>query len=135
MNITAFHQACHNNSIEIAALFLERGIDVNLTAGDLCRTPLHYAATNPNPSLAFFEFLINKGADPKLLSRRSMSKRKPSTNVLGYLFQNGTWNEPKRHVIDFLLDHGADVNLDNKDNLLAALCKYNLPPPQYRFQN
>jgi len=119
----------------MASLFLERGIDVNLTAGDLCRTPLHYAATNPKPALEFFEFLINKGADPKLLSRRSMSKRKPSTNVLGYLFQNGTWNEPKRHVIDFLLDHGADVNLDNKDNLLAALCKYNLPPPQYRFQN
>jgi len=118
--MSAFHQACHNNSIEMVSLFLAKGIDINLR-GSKKRTPLHYAASNPNPSLKFFEFMLNKGADPNLLADKGKSGR----TVLATFFHtgSGTWrdSESKRIIFEFLLDHGADVHSDPDSNLLAGL--------------
>jgi len=120
--ITAFHQACHNNSIEMVSLFLAKGIDINLR-GDKNKIALHYAASNPNPSLPFFEFMLNKGADPNLLSDKS---KKGGRTVLAAFLHPGTWRgfESKRMIFEFLLDHGADVRLELQCNLLAGLFKY-----------
>ena len=130
--ITAFHQACHNNSIEMVSLFLAKGIDINMR-GLKNKTPLHYAASNPNPSLKFFEFMLSKGADPNLLA----DKGKFGRTVLASFFNtdSGTWRDSKRVIFEFLLDHGADVHSDPEFNLLAGLFQYNITCPIILFTN
>jgi len=91
------------------------------------KTPLHYAASNPNPSLKFFEFMLSKGADPNLLA----DKGKFGRTVLASFFNtdSGTWRDSKRVIFEFLLDHGADVHSDEDSNLLAGLFTYVSPLP------
>jgi len=117
---TPFHQACFKNSIAMVSLFLAKGIDINLR-GSKNKSPLHYAASNPNPSLKFFEFMLNKGADPNLLADKAKAGRNKSKlrstpedkngrTVLASLLRSGpTLLESKSEVYQFLLDHGAEL--------------------------
>ncbi len=109
----------------MVSLFLAKGIDINLR-GDKNKTALHYAASNPNPSLKFFEFMLNKGADPNLLADKG---KKGGRTVLAAFVHSGTWkgSESKRVIFEFLLDHGVDVHLESQCNLLAGLFKYRHP--------
>ena len=130
---TPFHQACFKNSIAMVSLFLAKGIDINLR-GSKNKSPLHYAASNPNPSLKFFEFMLSKGADPNLLSEKVGNAGK---TVLAAFYQSKTWrdSEAKRVIFEFLLDHGADVHLEPEFNLLAGLFQYNITCPIILFTN
>lgn len=51
--LTALHMAAASDGIEVAAMLLSRGADVNATDLQLM-TPLHYAAIFGNPNVCKF---------------------------------------------------------------------------------
>ena len=70
-NLTPLHYAVDSNSVDIAEILIEKGVDINAktdrqeflwmkNGGE--RTPLHYAARKNN-STKMIELLISKGAD------------------------------------------------------------------------
>jgi ankyrin repeat protein len=58
------HRCAAKSNIEVAAVCLEFGADINATDADACSTPLGWAAREGK--LEMVEWLLRKGADPNL---------------------------------------------------------------------
>ena len=117
--LTALVLAAREGDVECAKLLLESGADVNQTT-EYGWTPLLTATNNRHYKLA--EYLIEHGAD---VNRANKGKWTPlylatdNRNIEG-----GDFPVPKPDIdhleyIKFLLDHGANPNLQAKDNTLT----------------
>lgn len=115
---TPFHQACLLNSIEMAQLFLAKGMEVINLPTHKKRSPLHYAVTADHPLLKFIEFLIQKGADINMIS-----DMKGKRTILYSLADCSSWTAPKFEILKYLLENGADPCLIPQDNLLVPLLR------------
>ena len=115
---TAFHEACTLNSIDMAKLFLAKGVDPNLP-GRFDRTPLHFAASGAGADLLFFEFMMKNGANVNLLSAPRGAKK--GRTVLWELFDASSWHGGRLELLKYLIVHGADLTLDPEHNLFTIL--------------
>jgi ankyrin repeat protein len=64
LGATLLHRCAAKGNIEVAAVCLEFGADINATDADICSTPLGWAAREGK--LEMLDWLLNKGADPNL---------------------------------------------------------------------
>ncbi len=64
LGITPLHRFAEHGNIDHAAVFLDRGADINAIDDEFCSTPLGYAAKYGQTRMA--EFLLQGGADPDL---------------------------------------------------------------------
>ena len=104
---TALHWAAYRDDLEIAALLIEAGADVDATTrvGDL--SPIVMAAKNGNA--AMIELLLEAGTDPTYADANG-------TTTLMYAAAAG-----KPEAVRVSLDHGADVNAKDTTNEQTAL--------------
>lgn len=130
---TALHFAAYSGHDEVVAIFLEEGLDINITDRSGV-TPLHMAAWGKRVST--IAFLLEKGADPML---RTSSGRTPlnsvgmsvesqenylptvkllveagiTVDVIGPLRRTALFDAcyaDNRETVEFLLEKGADPN-------------------------
>ncbi|HKB47648.1 MAG TPA: ankyrin repeat domain-containing protein, partial [Ktedonobacterales bacterium] len=99
--------AASANDLEMARLFVEKGVDVNAASkrGD---TALHFAAGASN--LAMVKLLLAKGADVNAASAESVQVRKGplGLNHLTALMYAAPYGSPE--LVRTLIDAGAQVN-------------------------
>jgi hypothetical protein len=105
--IPPLHQAVESGKVEVAALLLERGADVNQPDNGVSATPLHYAAAKEDPALV--ALLLKRGADVDTLTDEGLSP-------LGM----AVLSHDNPAVAQALIDAGADVNAvdEQGDSLL-----------------
>jgi ankyrin repeat protein len=99
--------AASANDLEMAQLFVEKGVDVNAATGK-GDTPLHYAAGAGN--LAMVRLLLAKGADVNAATNASIQVRKGpiGLNHLTPLLYAAPYGTPE--LMKTLIDAGAKVN-------------------------
>ena len=106
-DFTPLLAAASANDLEMARLFIEKGVDVNAATsrGD---TPLQYAAGAGN--LAMVKLLLAKGADVNAATSGSLQVRKGpiALNHLSPLMYAAPYGTPE--LIKTLVDAGAKVN-------------------------
>ncbi|ELR16094.1 Fbox domain containing protein [Acanthamoeba castellanii str. Neff] len=102
------HLAASNRSEALVSLFIELGLDINLTdaAG---RIPLHFAARAVPKNAGFIEFLLARGADAKAVDEEGQG-------VLHYAITNECSAELVA-MCKRLIDAGADAH--SKDPVLG----------------
>jgi ankyrin repeat protein len=61
LGITPLHQFARTGNVERAAIFVDRGADLNARDEDICSTPLGWAAKFGQTAMA--EFLLERGAE------------------------------------------------------------------------
>lgn len=93
----ALHRALAGRHVDVVALLVARGADVNVT-NRLLGTPLHVAAGTGNEAMVLL--LLDRGAG--LTVARSSD---------GYAPLHVAAEAGRTQVVRLLLDHGADVNL------------------------
>ncbi len=131
---TLLHIAAEEGQIEIAELFIEKGLDVN-ALGAVDKTPLHSAVAYNQ--LKMVKFLIHKKADVNAktfykdtplqyaVSRGNLLEMLPVLIAAGAKVNDNKdfqeWSplhwaiyENRGHMMQCLLDHGADPNLTDK---------------------
>lgn len=64
LGITPLHEFARTGEVENAAIFLDRGADINARDEDICSTPLGWAAKFGK--ILMVEFLLRRGARPQL---------------------------------------------------------------------
>lgn len=64
LGITRLHEFARKGEVEMAALFLDHGADLNARDEDICSTPLAWAAKFGQTRMV--EFLLQRGAKPNL---------------------------------------------------------------------
>ena len=105
------------NTIEIANILFESGIDVNFIDKDGFSS-LHHATIMGDSEI--MSFLVKKGADVNCKSRSGY------TPLLWGLCANILERDIQKHLdaLEFLIKHGADINAttnDGKSSLIVAL--------------
>ena len=107
---TPLHWATLRDNIEIAALLISNGADVNVKGGLLGLTPLHTATTDDKIGIA--AYLISRGADVN-------AKDKLGQTPLHWAASMG-----RTDIAVLLISKGADVNArDNKDQTPLSLAE------------
>jgi len=117
--LTALVLAAREGDLESSKLLLEAGADVNQTT-EYGWTPLLTATNNRHYKLA--EFLIEHGADVNKTNKGKWTPLYLATDNRN--IEGGDFPVPKPDIdhlefIKFLLDHGANPNLQIKDNTLT----------------
>ncbi|MCL4785374.1 MAG: ankyrin repeat domain-containing protein [Verrucomicrobia bacterium] len=107
-SFAALHSAVNSGNIEIAALLLEKGADVNATAFGK-DTPLHVALGRTNSNLAMVQLLVNNGADVNAV-------REGGGTALMQAVIGGNLE-----AVDLLLSKGADVNAKEMEGFTALM--------------
>lgn len=140
-NRTALMIATYNQDVEAAKLLIDAGADVNIQ-DDMKNTPFLYAGAEGY--LDILKLTIQAGADPTIVNRYGGTALIPASehgyihvieelltttnidvnhvNNLGWtalmeaiVLNNG--NPTQQTAIQMLIDHGADVNIPDKNNM------------------
>jgi len=140
-NRTALMIATYNQDVEAAKLLIDAGADVNIQ-DDMQNTPFLYAGAEGY--LDLLKLTIQAGADPTIVNRYGGTALIPASehghmevieelltttnidvnhvNHLGWtalmeaiILNNG--NPTQQTVIQMLIDHGADVNIPDQNNV------------------
>lgn len=140
-NRTALMMATYNQDVEAAKLLIDAGADVNIQ-DDMKNTPFLYAGAEGY--LDILKLTIQAGADPTIVNRYGGTALIPATehgyidvieelltttnidvnhvNHLGWtalmeaiVLNDG--NPTQQTAIQLLIDHGADVNISDKNNV------------------
>lgn len=138
---TALMIATHNNDVATAKVLIDAGADVNLQ-DDIQDSPFLYAGAEGY--LDILKLTIDAGADPKITNRYGGTALIPASehgyvevveelltrtdidvnhvNNLGWtalmeavILNDG--GEKQQQTIQLLIDHGADVNIADRDNV------------------
>lgn len=138
---TALMIATYNQDVEAVKLLIDAGANVNIQ-DDLLNTPFLYAGAEGY--LDILKFTIQAGADPTIVNRYGGTALIPAAehghvevieellndttinvnhvNLLGWtalmeaiVLNNG--NPIQQTVVQLLIDHGADVNIPDNDNV------------------
>ena len=138
---TALMIATYNQDVEAVKLLIDAGANVNIQ-DDLLNTPFLYAGAEGY--LDILKLTIQAGADPTIVNRYGGTALIPAAehghvevieellndttinvnhvNLLGWtalmeaiVLNNG--NPIQRTVVQLLIDHGADVNIPDNDNV------------------
>ncbi|MBG9758227.1 ankyrin repeat domain-containing protein [Lysinibacillus sphaericus] len=140
-NRTALMMATYNQDVEAVKLLIDAGADVNIQ-DDMKNTPFLYAGAEGY--LDILKLTIQAGADPTIVNRYGGTALIPASehgyihvieelltttnidvnhvNNLGWtalmeaiVLNNG--NPTQQTAIQMLIDHGADVNIPDKNNM------------------
>lgn len=99
------HEACCEDRIQMVALLIDRGADVN-ARGDFGQTPLHFAVRNGDEeSLELVTLLVNAGADVEAQDDRLKN------NPLGFALRE--FNDDLQPTIDYLRGKGSSLQLES----------------------
>ena len=108
--MTMLHRAVWNNELSSAQTLLEQGANVRSKAND-GRTPLHYAALNPNRDTNMMELLLKKEIGESINTKDNRGQA-----PMHYLAQSGFVDG-----IILLANCGADINLPDDYGLSPYL--------------
>uniref|UniRef100_A0A0G4I0S7 Uncharacterized protein n=1 Tax=Chromera velia CCMP2878 TaxID=1169474 RepID=A0A0G4I0S7_9ALVE len=105
---TALHFFSRHGCIDLVALALSSGIEVN-AMDQIESTALHEAAKNRSEQgVELVQFLIDNGAD---VNSRDRDFDTPLTDALNSVSDDGVSISVVQRVVQILVDHGADVDI------------------------
>jgi len=119
MVIGLLNEFVMNNDLETVKFFLNKGIDINLT-DESGNTPLYIAGLRSNPAMV--KLLLEAGANPNGTDDKRLPSYRANPGVLGIAINtplHGAARGGKLENAKILLDHGADIDMQNKDGNTA----------------
>eukprot|EP01103_Thecamoeba_quadrilineata_P019468 TRINITY_DN789_c1_g1_i6.p1 TRINITY_DN789_c1_g1~~TRINITY_DN789_c1_g1_i6.p1 ORF type:complete len:195 (-),score=19.95 TRINITY_DN789_c1_g1_i6:9-593(-) len=99
---------CDERVAQLFPFFSRNGQLVNATNNN-AETPLHYACGSIHDTIGAVRYLVENGAEINILSKRGAS---PLHRAL---------MRKKKHVVTYLLEHGAEVSEEMKGSMLKFL--------------
>ncbi|KTW25902.1 hypothetical protein T552_03176 [Pneumocystis carinii B80] len=136
--VTALHWASINDQLNVGRYLLLNGVDVNVQGGELCATPVHWAAKNGH--VYMIDMLYRSGASLELTDLQGftalhLATHRSSVMLVVYLLHQNVQIDCldcRNHtplmwaayngdvsIVDILLRWGADVKLQDKQGMTA----------------